>query len=140
MTEITIETSLNWHAQAVKEDDGLRLTFPIAMHTELQKHFTNPSLKTVQCWWRITRRIKYSEELAAGAQVRLTGYVETVGRQGRQVFHVKVLDVLTPKARKKAADLKKEQRCIARAVGMKVHEVFPSKKTKAITPQLSIFS
>lgn len=140
MTEITIETSLNWHAQAVKEDDGLRLTFPIAMHIDLQKHFTNPNLKTVQCWWRITRRIKYSEELAAGAQVRLTGYVETVGKAGRQVFHVKGLDVLTPKARKKATEIKKEQRSIARAIGMKVHEVFPSKKPKAIAPQLSIFS
>lgn len=140
MTEITIETSLNWHAQAVKEADGLRLTFPIAMHSALQEHFTNPDLKSVQCWWRITRRIKYSQELAMGAEVRLTGFVETVGAQGRQVFHVKSLEVLVPKARKKAADLKKEQRSIAKAIGMKVKDVFPKKqKTAAAPTQLKIF-
>lgn len=140
MTEITIETSLNWHAQAVKEADGLRLTFPIPMHSELQIHFDNPNLKSVQCWWRITRRIKYSQELAAGAEVKLMGYVETVGKQGRQVFHVKALEVLVPKARKKAADIKKEQRSIARAIGMKVKDVFPKKEKSAAAPtQLKIF-
>ena len=139
MNEITIETSLGWHAQAVKQDDGLRLVFPVAMHSALMPLFVNPKLKTVQCWWRITRKIKYSEELAAGAQVRLTGYVETIGKQGRQVFHVKTLDVLVPKARKKAAEIKKEQRSIAKAVGAKVKDLFPDIRKTKTTKQLSIF-
>lgn len=134
---ITIDTFLKWHAQATKQEDGLRLTFPIPVHADLAPLLNNPSLKSIECWWRVTRSIKYSEELAADAQVRLTGYVEEIGERGRQIFHVKTLEILVPKARKKAADIKKEQRSIAKAVGMKAKDLFPSIKKKP-TPQLSI--
>ena len=68
---ITIETFLKWHAQATKQEDGLRLTFPIPVHADLAPRLNNQSLKSIECWWRVTRSIKYSEELAADAQVRL---------------------------------------------------------------------
>lgn len=52
---ITIETFLKWHAQATKQEDGLRLTFPIPVHADLAPRLNNQSLKSIECWWRVTR-------------------------------------------------------------------------------------